>query len=182
MKLIDVLVSISVELLAASVIFVLGFLTSKLPRFIKNRKLRSFFGKAVLSDDFKVVYGMYSEYRAKNQTFEAAIPLYQKTFHDGRVTNHPAVDKIITREVIRAFSYILQELAHFRENKPVTICTDEEAIKTLNNTFISIGGPAINEMTEWILREKTNQFFKFSIPDQWFGHFLNLSSTSDRTS
>jgi hypothetical protein len=37
--------------------------------------------------------------------------------------------------------------------------------KDLNSSFICLGGPIPNEMTEWAINEKGNHFLEFSIPD-----------------
>jgi len=162
----DVILGVYEEILASLLIFVFGFVVSRLPRLIRAHRLRRFFGSAVLTDDFMAVYGMYSRYSAEaDNPKEPAPVLYEKRFHDSRTAKYISpLGRIITPEVIRAFSYVLQELARFR-NRPVAILSDEEAVKILDNSFISIGGPAINEMTEWMLGEKTNRFFRFSIPD-----------------
>jgi hypothetical protein len=149
--------NISAELIAASIAFVLGGLGSRIPRSVDRHRFGGFWGEPMLANDFRVVYGMMSQSPPGEQRF-------QKKHHDGRITEFQATRQIITQEVIRACSYILQETAKF-VNKPVTICTDEDTFNDLDSTFIAIGGPVVNEITERALNEESNKFLQFSIPD-----------------
>ena len=69
--------------------------------------------------------------------------------------------QLITQEVIRACSHILQGVGTYGREE-VTISTDAEAFENLDSTFITIGGPVVNEITEWALRERSNRFLRFS--------------------
>jgi len=166
-KIFDILMNISTELIAAAVTLILGIVASKMPRSIDKHRLQKFFGNAILlKEDFKIVYGTLSRLPSEDYASENAQIKwqYQKTYHDGRSIKLRAIRNIITGEVVRSFSYIFHELAKF-VNKPVTICTDEDAFKNLNNTFITFGGPVVNEITEWAINEKTNKFLKFLYPE-----------------
>lgn len=155
---------IFVNLIAAFVIFVLGFISSKIPRSVERYQLKKFFGNALLTDDFKLVYGVLTRIISESGEPDDLKRRYKKEYHDGRVREFPLIRKIITDELVRSQSYLIQELAKFRRT-PVIICTDDDAFKNLNSSFLCLGGPIPNEMTEWAINEKGNHFLEFSIPD-----------------
>lgn len=161
MNVIDFITSIFGDLISTLVILILGAVASRIPRSIQRRRLRKFFGNAVHNNDFKIVYGMVT--RSQSDASAEKNRILQKTYHDGKTVKVKLGREVITREVVRASSYILQELARFRA-QPVTIAPDSEVYEDLHNTFITIGGPVINEITYQALNAETNRFLKFSEP------------------
>ena len=156
MRIIELLMSLSIEIIGALIVFLLGFLVSKAPKSIEKYKLKKFFGSSVLSNDFQIIYGTVQRRKARSKQI-----IYEKKYHDGTVYKSGGTYKIIADGTLRAYSYISHELAKFRKNQ-IEFFTDEIAYKHFNNTFIVIGGPLVNELTNIAMNEKSNIFFKFA--------------------
>lgn len=167
MKAIDILLNISTEIVAALLIFLLGLLGSKIPRSIIKYKMRKFFGNSFFGDGCKIVYGNISLLRSLERDLKSSEKRKQnifKVYHDKRIRKVPVMEKFITSEIMRSHSYLIQGFSKFRK-KTFEILTDYEAIKNLDNTYICIGGPIVNEISEWALNERANNFVNFSIPE-----------------
>lgn len=164
MGLIDLLMSISTELLAAFVIFLLGLIGSKIPYSFKKYKLRRFFGNDIVTDECKIVYGMLSKTSGDNQVRQKDRPVLERVNYGGRIIKINALRKVITEETIRAHSYIIQELSQYR-NGPIVICTDDDAFTDLNYTFMILGGPITNKISELVLSAKENRFLRFYVAE-----------------
>lgn len=155
MEIFEFFKSISIELAGALIIFALGFLFSNAPKSITKYRLKRFFGSSVLCDDFQIVYGgvqICSD--INNQIFE-------KKYHDGKIYKSKGDYKIISDGGIRAYNYISHELGKHRDNL-IKLCSDDIAYTDLNRTYITIGGPLTNELTDLALNEKSNKFFRFA--------------------
>lgn len=162
-KLDDFIASVSAELIVAVIIFILGIVVSKAPFYLRKRKFRAFFGDSVISNKFKLVYGMLSQDPPSEES-EARENWFIKEFYDGTTKKFRATIKMITNEVVYSSSYIIQELANYL-NQTAVYSTDIDAFKNLNETFFSVGGPAVNEITKWALDEESNKYFVFSMPE-----------------
>lgn len=140
---------------------ILGFIGSKLSRSLEEKQFRNFFGDYVSENNkFKIVYGMI-EQSESIKNLEEQGKGFRKTFHDDHIFQVRTTSKVVTEDVIRSFAHIYQAIAKFVK-KPIPICTDMEAIKDLKSTYITIGGPAVNEMTDWALEGKPSEHFEFS--------------------
>lgn len=151
---------IIINLIAAIIFFCLGIIISKIPRSIKRHRFKRFFGSPIFGRQVKLVYGVYSSLPARKQKSSLPPPRIQKVFLDGQTFRLRGPDRVVTPALIRAYSYVVQEIGRFR-NIPLLICTDDEALRDLQFTFISIGGPLTNELTHLIINEQTSRYFVF---------------------
>lgn len=151
---------ILINLIAAIIFFCLGIIVSKVPRSIRRRKFQKFFGPPILGPKVKLVYGVYSNLPSRRVKSSLPTPKMQKVFQDGTTFRLQGPNRSVTPALIRAYTYVIQEIGSLRK-APLLICTDDEALKDLQCTFISIGGPITNELTHWILKECANRYFVF---------------------
>jgi hypothetical protein len=80
-------------LIAAFVIFVLGFISSKILRSFERYQMKRFFGNALLTDDFKIVYGVLTRIVSESGKPDDLKRRYKKEYHDGRVREFPLIRK-----------------------------------------------------------------------------------------
>lgn len=172
------LIDISTEMIAGTIIFILGFIGAKLPHSVDKYKLRKFFGDALFKNDCSIVYGMLT--KIPDENIELKKPLYEKKYHDGKGWKVPLFSTVTSDGLFQSHSYIVQSLASFRK-KSFVILTDKEALKNLNSTFICLGGSIINELTQWAINEKSNEFLKFSIPKILYETPITIDVISDST-
>ena len=148
------------ELIAALVIFLLGYYISKIPKSIGNYKLKKFFGNSIFKGNFKIVYGIIRKnIQDEKSCDEEALQVYQKKYHDGKTIGMEGYFTIISDRTLQAYSYIIRELAKY--TKSVNISTDEFSNLDLNNSFLTLGGSISNELTYFILNQESNRFFQF---------------------
>lgn len=86
---------------------------------------------------------------------------YVKKYHDGRSINVVGPwGEIVGSGEIRAASYLLNVISPFRKSA-IHVEPDSVGIKDLNRTIICLGSSSTNELTDLILREENNKFFRF---------------------
>lgn len=159
MQIIDFFLSVGAEIIAGIVVFVIGYGASKIPGYLTQRNLKAFFGPNALNEKFLIVEGFYTRIdEGPDRTF--CLKDY-KTKPSIRV-NGPR-NFMGTKSVLSAF-YISQELAKYR-NIFLEFISDLEALEDLRRTFISIGGPMVNELTLFILDQPNNRFVEYDMLD-----------------
>lgn len=146
--------------------FAAGFLTNYFRTRLQDKKFRKFFGGARKRDRIRVVYGQFTERVSDKDKANFAFANAQKIYHIGKkkVVNIRRFSEFVGTSTITAVNYITNELLKHK-HFPSKVFTDVEAVKNYNYSFISIGGPASNEITESILDRDDNVFFEFEIPD-----------------
>ena len=156
MRIIDILMNLSTEIIAGIIFLVLGTVISKIPKSIKKHMLKNFFGDAIFSDNFSIVYGRV---RFVDKRADAERPLVEKQYQDGRTIRFRGTKIMITGGVVDSIYHLLLELLKYKKN--IKISNDEKAISNLEKTFITLGGPVVNEMTDLALKEKSNKYIQF---------------------
>ena len=91
-------------------------MSSKIPHSVERYQLKKFFGRSLLTDDFKIVYGVLTRIVSESGKPDNLKRKYKKEYHDGRVREFPLIRKVITDELIRSQSHIIQELARISKN------------------------------------------------------------------
>lgn len=166
MSILDFVSNLWVELTGGIIIIFLSFVASNLPKSISRMKAKRFFGAALNTEDIHIVHGFYSAIKKEGSKSTLA-PRCEKRY----VTTKENIKMLgpgsyTSIHDIRALSYILQEITKYRK-KNLPLITDNEALKNLTHTFISIGGPLVNEITYLALQDKNNIFGKFNIPEDF---------------
>lgn len=154
MKIVEIILSLSIEIIGALLIFLLGILFGRVPNSIKKYKLKRFFGPAIFDDNFQIVYGVFQKSRELKEL------LFEKVYHNDQIYKPSADYKLVPDGTIRSYAYIINELAKYRK-RPVGICSDGIAYENLDKSFLTIGGPLVNELTDIVIKEESNIFFKF---------------------
>lgn len=140
-------------------LFLLGRFWSVIPKSRRKFLLRRFWGKGVLGQDFAISYGALIDSRLT----EPNPPPYRyvKRYHDGRqVYLVGPWGNIVGGCELRSASYISNTLSPYRK-KAVAVVDDAAAFANLNRTFVALGSPSSNEITDLILREPNNEFLEF---------------------
>lgn len=148
-----------ISLCVGILVFLLGLFGPVVPKSYRMFFLRRFWGKGVLGQDFVISYGALVDSRLTQST---PPPFrYVKRYHDGRVVQLVGPwGNIVSDCEIRSASYIINTLSTFRK-KAVAVVADATAFTNLNQTFVALGSPSSNEMTDFILREPNNEFLEF---------------------
>jgi hypothetical protein len=150
--------SFLISLAAGSIYFFLGLLWPKF-RILAKPILRLFFGKGAFSDKLKIAHGTIFDSRLLEQDFIGA--RFVKRYRDGRVIGiSGSYGNMMGESEIRASSYILSAISQYRSN-PIQVISDQVAIKNLDATYICLGSPSSNEITELAMKEEGNKFFEF---------------------
>jgi len=157
----EILISLAINLFAGILIFLVGLFWPVIPKSYRKFLLRSFWGKAILGQDFVIAIGGLIDSRL----MEPNPPhfRYVKRYHDSRVVGLVGpTDKIVGECEIRAASYIINILSTYRDSAiPVPVVDDAVGFRRLTRTFVALGSPSSNELTELILREANNTFLEF---------------------
>jgi hypothetical protein len=162
MTLSGILINLAINLVAGSVIFLVGFFWPKIPKSLKMHRLKKFFGKSVLADRFAIVYGTLQDPRPRVDSTGNPLPRFQKQFRDGRVIQISGpFENIVGDCEIRASSYLAQNIGRQRK-QTIKVVSDLIAYDDLNYTFISLGSPGSNDTSGLIMRETANQFYNFA--------------------
>jgi hypothetical protein len=131
-----------------------------IPKSYEKYRLTRFWGKNVLRDHFAIEYGALTDSRLI-QPHPPAVR-YIKHYHDGRSLGIAGPwGNIVGDCEIRASSYFIQTLSVFRR-KAINVEDDVTGFHNLNRTFISLGSPSSNEISDFILRQTNNTFLKFN--------------------
>jgi len=155
----DIWISLGINLFAGVLIFVLGLAWPILPKSYRMWKLTRFWGRGVLGDDFVIAYGSLLDSRLAEQS----PPQFRflKRFHDSRtVTVAGPTGPIVGDSEIRSISYLASSLGRFRP-RALGVIRDAEAFGHLNRSFVALGSPSSNEITDLALREPANAFLRF---------------------
>lgn len=151
----ELVINISVGIL----IFLLGLFWPVIPKSYRKHLLCRFWGKEILGQDFTISYGALQDSRL---TQPNPPPYrYVKRYHDDRIIQLVGPwGNIVGDCEIRSASYIINTLSTYR-NTAVTVADDETSFRNLNRTFVALGSPSSNEITDLILREPNNEFLEF---------------------
>lgn len=155
----EILISLAISLFAGILIFLLGLFWPVIPKSYRKFLLRSFWGKAILGRDFVIAIGGLIDSRLT----EPNPPnfRYVKRYHDGRVVKLVGpTGKVVGECEVRAASYIINTLSTYRKTA-VPVVDDATGFRHLMRTFVALGSPSSNEMTDLILREPNNTFLEF---------------------
>lgn len=164
------------QLVVAAITFVLGLAISKIPRSWDNYRLRQLFGEDFFTENFKVVYGVFT--RVPQLEKKKPVAAYQKVYSNQTTKELRAPFRITTEATLRGLSYFLQEFSKYRK-KPFEIRLDEEVLSSHNSTFMCMGGPLSNEITDLALQDNNNKFLKFVVPESFVGDYATIESPSE---
>lgn len=159
----EILTNLVIDLFSGILIFLLGLFWPVIPKSYRKFLVRRFWGKGVLGEDFVICYGTLIDSRIDSRLREPNPPPYRymKRYHDGRrVQLVGPWGNIVGDCEIRSASYIINTLSTYRK-KAVIVVDDATAFKNLNRTFVALGSPSSNEITDLILREPNNKFLEF---------------------
>lgn len=155
----EILTNLVIDLFSGILIFLLGLFWPVIPKSYRKFLVRRFWGKGVLGEDFVICYGTLIDSRL----MEPNPPPYRymKRYHDGRIVQLVGPwGNIVGDCEIRSTSYIINTLSTYRK-KAVIVVDDATAFENLNRTFVALGSPSSNEITDLILREPNNKFLEF---------------------
>jgi hypothetical protein len=153
------LIALAINLFAGILIFLLGLFWSVIPKSLRQRRLRRFWGKGVLGNDFAICFGTMLDSRI----MQTPIPQFRfvKKFHSGRqIQLAGPFGNIVGESEFRASSYLINTLSTYRRD-PVIILDDQTAYTKLDRTLVALGSSSSNEVTDLILREPSNTFLDF---------------------
>ena len=146
--------------------FIVGFLFNFLRTRWQDRRFRRFFGGERNEERIRLVYGQFTELISPDDQANPGFANAQKIYHIGhkKVVNVRRFSEFAGASTITAVNYISNELLKHK-HFPSKVYTDVDAIKNYNHSFISIGGPASNELTDSIMDREDNIYFEFEIPE-----------------
>jgi hypothetical protein len=146
--------------------FIGGFLFNYLRARRQDRRFRKFFGGKRKVERIRVVYGQFTELVNPGDKANLEFANAQKIYHIGkkRIVNVRRFSEFAGASTITAVNYISNELLKHK-HFPSKVYTDVEAVKNYSHSFISIGGPASNELTDSLMDRRDNIYFEFEIPD-----------------
>jgi hypothetical protein len=155
----EIVINLAINILAGIFIFLLGLFWPVIPKSYRKVLLRRFWGKGVLGQDFAISYGALIDSRLTQQNPPPY--RYVKRYHDGRAVQLVGPwGNIVGDCEIRSASYIINTLSTYRK-RAVVVVDDATAFANLNRTFVALGSPSSNEITDLILREPNNTFLEF---------------------
>jgi hypothetical protein len=159
MAMCEILINLLINLFAGILIFFLGLFWAVIPKSYGKFLLRRFWGKGVFGQDFVISYGALIDSRLTQPNPPRF--RYSKRYHNGRVVQLVGPwGNIVGDCEIRSASYIINTLSAYRK-KAVTVLDDASAYPNLNRSFIALGSPSSNEISDLILREPNNGFLEF---------------------
>ena len=166
-------ISLAVNLAAGVIIFLIGLFWPVIPKSYQKYQLRKFWGKGILGADFIIAYGTLIDSRL---TQPNPPPVrFVKRYHDGRSIGITGPwGNIVGDCEIRSSSYIINSISSFRKNA-ITVAADSECFANLNRTFVTLGSPASNEISDLALREPNNTFLRFD-QDAKGAYILDIAS------
>ena len=157
----DILISLAISLFAGVLIFLLGRFWEFIPRSIKQLTLQRFFGWSILKNRSAIVYGTLEDPRPKYDARGKALPRFRKKFYNGRTVDVAGpYEDIVGGCEIRSASYLAQTFGRFRK-RDIKILSDIEAYGDFDYTLISLGSPASNQISDFIMRQKSNVLCRF---------------------
>lgn len=150
--------TVLVDLITGTFFFVLGLLWPKI-RLLNKPIVRWFFGKGIFDDRCNIVHGSIVDSRAG--TAQPGDVRFIKQFHDGRRVGITGPwGNCVGDSELRAVSYIISALDMYRDN-PIKVLDDRTAFQNLESTFIALGSPSSNEISDLAMREPSNEFLEF---------------------
>jgi len=150
----DILLS---DIIAAFITFVAGLIWPRLPKSYQAYLLRQFWGKGVQEDAFAIVYGVL----IPSQRMKSGDPYsYVKTYRTGKRFRLAGPVKVVGECELRCASYIINALSRYRD-APVTLLSDEAALRALDRTLVALGSPSSNQLTDLMLRDRQNELLDF---------------------
>jgi hypothetical protein len=162
----EILIGLAINFVAGIFIFLLGFFWPIIPKSIQAYRLKKFFSSSILSDRFAIVYGTLQDPCPRVDSAGETVMRFMKRFRNGEVIRVAGPHENIVGDCeIRASGYLVQNIGKIRE-KTIKIISDNEAYEDLNFTLISLGSPASNQITGFVMREPTNQFYNFRQENQ----------------
>jgi hypothetical protein len=155
----DIQIAVVINVLTGSLFFVLGLFWRKI--WILRRPLvRWFFGKGIFGADFRIVHGSIIDSRIPSA--QPTDVRFLKVFHDGRKIGMPGPwGNVLGDAEIRAFSYLTSELSLYRD-VPLEVLDDVTAFPNVARSFLSLGSPSSNELSDFSLRQSENKFLEFA--------------------
>lgn len=158
-------ISLITNLVAGVFIFLLGLFWPVIPKTYRKYQLQKFWGRGVLGADFAIAYGTLLDSRLTQGNNPPEFR-YVKRYHDGRELEIQGPwGNIVGDCEIRSSSYIINTLSTFRKNA-VEIVADSYGFTNLKRTFVALGSPSSNEISDLALREPNNTFLRFSQDSQ----------------
>jgi len=184
MTIAEALIGLGINLFAGILIFLLGLFWPVIPKSFRKVVLRRFWGKGVLGQDFVICYGVFRDSRlilanppagdagvgAQGDTgFSNSQPTQPDLTHFRYVKRYPSGrqflvvgpwEGVVANAEVRSTSYIINALSAYR-TKPIPVVDDVSAFATLSRTFVALGSPSSNVITDLILRDPKNIFLEF---------------------
>lgn len=157
----EILINLAINLVAGIIIFLVGFFWPRIPKSVTMWRLKKFFGPSVLSENFAIVYGTLQDPRPRYEAPGILKMRFQKQFRNRNIIDISGpFDNIVGDCEIRASGYLAQNIGKIRD-KTIRIISDIKAYEDFNCTFISLGSPGSNEISDFAMREPTNIFYQF---------------------
>ena len=158
-----------VELIRSSIVAVLilmlGEAYRRIPKSLDMQRARRFWGEGLPGDGIALCFGSLVDSRLLDVSSKPPLFRYVKLFRDGRRLQIAGPsEKIIGMCEVRAGSYLINALAKYRRT-PLVIEDDQECLKRLNRSIVSIGSSSSNEITEIIEQDQRNRFLRLESND-----------------
>jgi len=151
------------SLVAAVIVFLIGFSWKSIAAAAGHWRARFFWGKGLLTGEMAICHGTLTDTRLAADAVEPY--RYKKTLRDGRCIQVAGPRGGILGECeVRSVSYLVHAISQHRKS-PVHIESGTTGYKHLNRTAIALGSPASNELTEIVMNEDNNVFLAFSQGD-----------------
>ena len=173
----DFALNLITNLIAAIVIFLLGFFWPVIPKSFRKFQLRKFWGKGVFGQDFVIAYGALKNSRQRQKDPYA---FWYVKYFSNNTWNEIIGPKgnIVPDCEIRAASYIINTLSKYRK-KAIKVMDDTTLFPNLNRTFVALGGPSSNEISRLVMRESNNIFLEF-VQNSIKNYFIHDKKTDKR--
>lgn len=161
------------HILVAITSLIVGLSFNHYRQFRKDRRFRKFFGGKRNQEMIRIVYGQFGELINAEDINNPDFANAQKRYDIGKkqVVLLKRFSEFVGVLTIKSINYITGELSKHKKI-PSRVCTDVEAVQNYQCSFISIGGPVANELTNSILEKENNVFFDFEIPENPSGNKL----------
>ncbi len=154
----DITIAILVNVGTGTLFFILGLLWPKL-RFLNKPFVRRFFGKGIFSEAFRIVHGSIIDSRVSSA--KPGDVRFFKRFHDGRQIGLVGPwGNVVGDSEIRASSYLINVLDSYRD-KPIDVIDDLTGFRKLDSSFICLGSPSSNELSDFAIQQTENAFLEF---------------------
>jgi hypothetical protein len=164
----DVTLSFAINVVAAFFVFLVGIFWSRIPKCLRDFRMRRFWGKDLFDGRFALCHGTLQVDRscstprgAAEQTATLPLP-FVKIFRDGsKIRISGPSENVMGDSEIRSTAYLVRELSRGLKTT-VEIEPDNKAFSRLNGSVVAVGSSGSNEITRLILQEPNNRFFDFA--------------------